>query len=201
MGAIGERALAGHQAAINLAATSFMVPLAIGMAAATRVGNAIGRRDVDGARRAGVASILAGAGVMLGSALCFVLFPEFLARLFTDQADVIVTAAGFIPIAAIFQVFDGTQAVAFGVLRGAADTRIPAAINLVGYWVLGLPLGWLLTFRLDAGPRGLWWGLTIGLAVVALLLLLRTVWMFRQLALGRLVSLADGPGSRNQDAR
>jgi MATE family multidrug resistance protein len=78
-----------------------------------------------------------------------------------------------LPIAALFQVFDGTQAVGCGVLRGAADTRAAAVINLVGYWALGLPLGLLLAFPFALGPRGLWWGLTAGLAVVAMLLTLR----------------------------
>ena len=88
-------------------------------------------------------------------------------------------AAALIPIAAVFQVFDGAQAVAAGVLRGSADTRVPAALALVGYWLAGLPLGAWLAFRNGLGPRGLWWGLSLGLALVALLLLARIVQRFR----------------------
>jgi MATE family multidrug resistance protein len=173
MGTLGTTPLAGHQIAINLASVSFMVPIGIGAAAATRVGNAIGRRDLDGARRAALTSLAVGASVMTVSALAFGFLPRLLARLYTPDPGVIDAAALLLPIAALFQVFDGTQAVGCGVLRGAADTRAAAAINLVGYWVLGLPLGVALAFPLALGPRGLWWGLTVGLAVVATLLVIR----------------------------
>jgi MATE family multidrug resistance protein len=173
MGTLGTIALDGHQIAINLASISFMVPLGIGSAAATRVGNAIGRRDIPGARRAAAASLGLGAAVMTVSALGFALAPRLLAHGYTNDGDVIAAAALLLPIAALFQIFDGIQAVGCGVLRGAADTRAAATINLVGYWVLGLPIGVALTFGLGLGPRGLWWGLTAGLAAVATLLVRR----------------------------
>src|SRR5205814_10398804 len=88
-------------------------------------------------------------------------------------AAIIEGAAMLLPSAALSQIFDGTQAVGCGILRGCADTRAAAAINLVGYWILGLPLGLTLAYRFGLGPRGLWWGLTAGLAIVALLLVLR----------------------------
>jgi len=87
--------------------------------------------------------------------------------------------AALLPVAAAFQVFDGVQVVGAGVLRGAADTRFAAIIALVGYWVLGLPLGAYLAFHLGQGPRGLWWGLTLGLAIVAVFLCARIVRRFR----------------------
>ena len=94
-----------------------------------------------------------------------------LARLYTGNADVIVLAAMLIPIAGVFQVFDGIQAVAAGVLRGIGDTHAPAIINVVGFWLIGLPVSWVLAFRLGGGAVGLWWGIVVGLAAVALILL------------------------------
>jgi MATE family, multidrug efflux pump len=173
IGQIGVTALAGHQIAINLASLTYMVPLGISGAAATRVGNAIGRRDPTGARLAAQACLAMGAGTMLGFAVLFMIAPGPLARLYTQDPAVIAMVEVLLPIAAAFQVFDGLQVVSAGVLRGAADTTFPAAVALIGYWAIGLPTGWLLAFRAGLGPRGLWWGFTVGLAAVAGLLLLR----------------------------
>lgn len=178
MGNLGTRELAAHQVALTLASITFMVPLGIGGAAATWVGNAIGRHSLLAARRSGLACLGLGAVVMALAGLAFWLAPGLLARLITDQMAVIVLASTLIPVAALFQIFDGLQVVAFGVLRGAADTRIPAVIALIGFWGFGLPLGWFLAFRAGLGPRGLWWGFTTGLAAVALMLLGRIHWRF-----------------------
>jgi multidrug resistance protein, MATE family len=179
MGNMGVHELAGHQIAINLASLSFMVPMGISGAAATRVGNAIGRGDMPAARRAAAACLLLGGGVMVVFAVVFAVFPEALARVYTKEAGVIAVAAALLPIAAVFQVFDGVQVVGAGVLRGAADTAFPAGIALVGFWIVGLPLGWALGFPAGLGPRGLWWGLTAGLAAVAVLFLARIAVRFR----------------------
>jgi MATE family multidrug resistance protein len=176
---MGVTQLAGHQIAINLASVSFMVPLGIAGAAATRVGNAIGRRDMPGARRAAAACLLLGAGVMVVFAALFALLPAPLARLYTGDPVVIAMATALLPIAAVFQVFDGIQVVGAGVLRGAADTTYPAGLALVGFWLIGLPAGWTLAFTAGQGPRGLWWGATIALGAVALLLLARIAHRFR----------------------
>lgn len=178
---IGVVAMGGHAVALNLASVSFMIPLGIGAAAATRVGQAIGRGDGDGARRAAFSALLLGAAVMLVAALGFVLFPRFLSGLYTDEPDVLRMAATLLPIAALFQVFDGTQAVACGILRGAGETRAPMVINFVGYWVLGLPTGLFAAFTLGMGPPGLWWGLTIGLLSCAVLLV---GWVARRVGKG-----------------
>ncbi len=173
MGNLGPRELAAHQIALTLAALAFMVPLGISGAAATRVGNAIGRGDAGGARRSALVCLALGTAVMSLSALTFALAPHHLSRWFTPEAGVIAVAVLLLPVAAAFQIFDGLQVVAIGALRGAADTRFPAIIALVGYWFLGLPLGAFLAFRADSGPRGLWWGLTMGLGSVAILVVAR----------------------------
>ena len=173
IGRLGEAELSGHQVAISLASLSFMVPLGFAGAATTRVGNAIGRRDPVGARRSALVCLSLGAGVMTVFGLVFFSFPHFLARLFSDVPTVIGAAAVLIPIAGLFQVADGAQVAAAGVLRGAADTRFPAAVALVGYWVVGMPVGAWLTFQRGLGPSGLWWGLTIGLVFVAVFLAAR----------------------------
>ncbi len=173
MGSLGALQLAGHQIALTLAALTFMIPLGIAGAAATRVGNAIGRGDQVAGQRSASVSLCLGAGVMAFFALLFWTFPTALSRLFTGDPQVIQMAVLLLPIAAVFQVADGAQVVAAGVLRGTADTRFPALIAFFGYWLLGLPTGVLLAYRLGWGPRGLWWGLTLGLATVALLFLLR----------------------------
>jgi MATE family multidrug resistance protein len=151
----------------------------VGAAAATRVGNAIGRGDASGARRSALVALGVGASVMLVSAALFGLFPAELARFYSPDARVVAAAAQLLPIAALFQIFDGTQAVGCGVLRGAADVRIAMVINFFGYWVLGLPIGWVLAFRFGMQARGLWWGLTLGLAVVSILVALRITFRFR----------------------
>ena len=180
IGQISVTALAGHQVAINLSALTYMVPLGVAGAAATRVGNAIGRRDPTGARLSAEACLVMGAGTMLCCAVLFILLPGPLARLYTRDPAVIAVVEALLPIAAAFQVFDGLQVVSAGVLRGAADTTVPAAMAFLGYWVLALPFGWWLAFRAGLGARGLWWGFTVGLAVVAVLLLLRIAVRFRR---------------------
>ncbi len=179
MGSLGSVEVAGHAIALKLASLTFMVPLGLSVAASVRVGHAIGRGDLDSMRRAGWTSFALGAGFMASCGAVFALFPAPLARAFTPDAAVVAMAATLLPIAAVFQVFDGLQAVGFGVLRGTGDTRFPLVINLIGYYVVGLPVGWLLTFRLGAGPRGLWVGLCTALFLVASLLVGRVWTRFR----------------------
>jgi len=179
MGRFGTEAIAGHQVAILLCSVSFMVPLGIAGAAMTRVGNAVGRADLPAARRTAAVCLGLGAGVMSLFAALFALAPRQLAALFADDPAVIAAAARLLPIAAAFQVFDGTQAVSAGILRGTADTALPAAGAVVGYGLLALPAGWLLAFPCGLGPRGLWWGATLGLAIVAVLQVARIVFRFR----------------------
>lgn len=173
MGWLGTVAMAGHQVALNLASLAFMAPLGIAQASAVMVGRAIGREDPPGARRAAGGGILLAAGFMTLTAGLFLTLPELLARIYTNEVAVIALAASLIPVAGVFQVMDGLQVVEAGVLRGIGDTHSPMIINLLGFWLLGLPVSVFLGLRTAAGPVGLWWGLAVGLGVVAMLLLVR----------------------------
>ena len=173
MGWLGTVALAGHQIALNLASLTFMVPLGVAQATAVLVGRAVGRGDPDGARRAAGAGLGVGALFMATTAALFLAMPGLLARLYSDEPEVIAVAVALIPLAGIFQVFDGLQVVAGAVLRGIGDTRAAMIVNALGFWLFGMPLSMLLGFTLGTGPRGLWWGLVAGLVTVAVFLLLR----------------------------
>ncbi len=173
MGHLGSREQAAHAIAINLASMSFMLPLGISAAAAVRVGHHVGRGAQTEARRAAGVALAMGAVVMLGSAALFSSMSQPLARLYTGEGAVVLTAATLIPLAGAFQLFDGVQVVALGCLRGVGDTFVPMLINLFGYWAIGAPLGWWLTFRAEVGATGPWWGLVAGLAAVASILAIR----------------------------
>ena len=169
--------LAAHQLALNYAALTFMVPLGVASAGAVRVGHAVGRRDPSGASRSGWTALLFGVGFMSAAALIFVAIPRVLLDPFTDDLGVMEVGAGLLLVAAIFQLFDGLQGVATGVLRGLGDTRSPMLWNLAGHWFIGLPLGYWLAFGVGVGVVGLWWGLSIGLMICGVALLL--VWRRR----------------------
>lgn len=173
MGWFGTREMAGHQVAINLASLTFMVPLGVADAASILVGHGVGRGDLPGTRGAARAALACGIGFMSCTAITFLSIPGPLARLYTDEIAVLTVAVGLIPLAGMFQVFDGTQTVAGGILRGLGETKVAMLVNLFGYWCFGLPVSYLLGFRLGMGPAGLWYGLVLGLAVVATILLSR----------------------------
>ncbi len=166
-------ALAAHEVTLNHASLAYMVPLGIASAAAVRVGNEIGAGKLGASRRAGNAALVAGAGFMGVSAILLFLFPRQILAIYTNDARVIAYAAPLLFWAGAFQLFDGIQAVATGALRGRGDTRAPFLAGLLGYWALGLPTGAWLCFARGYDGAGLWIGLSLGLAIVALLLLLR----------------------------
>lgn len=170
MGNIGTRALASHSVAISLISATFQCALAIGAAAAVRVGHAVGHDDHVSARRSGVIAISSIAAFMGGCAILFLAIPELLSRIVTDEPHVIAAAVPLLAVAAAFQVFDGVQAVAAGALRGAGDTRWPLGLNLIGHYVIGIPIGAGLAFGAGWGAVGLWWGLSAGLTAVAIAL-------------------------------
>ncbi|MEO6527354.1 MAG: MATE family efflux transporter [Gemmatimonadaceae bacterium] len=173
MGVLGTREMAAHQIAINLASLTFMVPLGVGAAAAVRVGHAAGAGDADAVRERARTALYCGVGFMGCTAVLLLAAPRAIAALYTTDVPVAVLAATLIPIAGVFQVFDGIQAVCAGVLRGLGDTRAPFLINLAGFWLAGFPVSIALGFYTPLGALGLWWGLVAGLVVVAALLLLR----------------------------
>lgn len=170
-GRLPPAALAAHQIAINLAAFTFMVPLGVASAGAVRVGHAIGRRNKADALHAGWTALLFGTLFMSCAAAAFLLIPRQLIGAFTLDARVLEIGTTLLFVAAIFQLFDGVQGVATGVLRGLGDTRTPMLWNLAGHWFVGLPLGYVLCFHLGFGVIGLWWGLSSGLMICGVALL------------------------------
>src|SRR5499427_4918413 len=178
MGLLGAAALAAHQLVLNCAGITFMVPLGISQAATVRVAAELGAGRPCAARRAGVVALALGIGFMGMAAIVLWAAPETIIAVYVDIADtanreVVETARHLLAIAALFQVFDGTQVIAAGVLRGYRDTMIPMLLATFGYWGVGFTACWLLAFPLGYGAVGLWWGLALGLAVVAILLTLR----------------------------
>ncbi len=166
-GWLGEAELAAHSIALNMAALAFMLPLGISLGAATRVGNLLGAGKPSAAQQSAFIALGLGGAVMVVSALVFVTLRSVLPGLYTDDAHVIALAATILPIVAAFQLFDGVQVVGGAILRGMGNTVPAAVFNLVGYYILGLPLAAWLVFANDWGVAGLWVGLAIGLAVVA----------------------------------
>lgn len=171
---LGAVPLAGHQIAIIVASTTYMVPLGIASAAAVRVGHAIGARNTRAAAHAGWMALLFGAIFMSCSALALFLFPRAIARIYSPQPQVISMGATLLMVAAVFQLFDGLQTVATGALRGAGNTRTPMLAHLFGYWIIGMPLGAILCFKFGFGAVGFWTGLCVALILIGIMLLL--VW-------------------------
>jgi multidrug resistance protein, MATE family len=170
-----------HQIALNLASLAFMVPLGLASSAAVRVGYAYGAGDRPRAARAGWTALALGCVIMTALGLVFFLWPAPLVTIFSRDPRIIQIGVSLLAIAAAFQLFDGTQAVVTGALRGISETRMPMIANFIGHWFLGLPVGYVLCFRLGWGVRGLWIGLSIGLVVAALVL--TVVWWKRAVTL------------------
>lgn len=170
---LGTMQLAAHQLTIGLASFTYTIALGIGAAGSVRVGLSVGARDGIATRVAGHVTFATGAAVMAINGLAFALFPGAIARIITNQGDVIRTAVPLLLVAAVFQLSDGIQGVGAGVLRGAADTKFTLYANLVGHWLIGFPIALWLGFRAKLGVYGLWWGLCVGLTVVAVLLFVR----------------------------
>jgi MATE family multidrug resistance protein len=166
-------ALATHQIVLNYASLTYVVPLGVSAAAAVSVGHAVGAGDGPRARRAGWLALGLGTGFMLLAAVVFLVEPGPLIALYTRDPQVMAVGPGLLVLAAAFQIFDGIQTVSTGALRGLGETRIPMLANLVGYWVLGLPLGLTLCFVFRWGIYGLWSGILMALIVIALVLLAR----------------------------
>jgi len=177
MGLFGAPSVAAHQIALQIAATSFMVPLALGQATTVRVGLAYGRGDRAAIGLAGWTAFGLSTAFMTLMATLMFAFPRELITLFLEDtpanATVIALGVSFLRIAALFQIVDGWQVVGAGMLRGLHDTRVPMIFALIGYWAIGLGVGVALAFFMDWRGIGIWWGLAAGLGVVAILMLWR----------------------------
>jgi MATE family multidrug resistance protein len=175
MGMISADALAAHAVALQIAALSFMVPWGFAQAATVRVGRHLGEGDRLAIGRAGWIAFVLGVSFMAVMALLIWLFPRELMTLFLDDspanARVIGLGVSFLALAALFQIFDGTQVVGAGMLRGLHDTRVPMIYTFIGYWLIGIGIGAWLAFRGGWGGQGIWTGLAIGLAIVSVLML------------------------------
>jgi MATE family multidrug resistance protein len=178
MGLLGAAALGAHQIVINCASISFMVPLGLGQAATIRVAYQLGTGRPSAARRAAFLALTLGVAFMGVAGMVLWTWPGAIIGVYVDIADpanreTVAIARHLVAIAALFQVFDGAQVIAAGALRGYKDTLVPMLLATGGYWGAGFVGGWVLAFRFGCGAVGLWWGLALGLAVVAILLTLR----------------------------
>ncbi len=173
VGWLGTYELAAHQIAINLASISFMCALGVSAAGSIRVGNAVGRKNIEDTRRAGFTAILISGSIMGTFGIVFIIFRNILPSFYIDNPEVISFASTILIIAALFQVSDGVQAVGIGVLRGLTDVKGPTLITFIAYWLLALPIGYLLGFIFKLGIVGVWIGLLLGLTTSAILLTLR----------------------------
>jgi MATE family multidrug resistance protein len=190
VGWFGPVELAAHQVTINLASMTFMVALGVSLAGSIRVGQHVGAGSARGVRRAAAATYLCAVGFMCLTAVGFFLFPRELVGLYTSDPAILRVAGTLMVAAAFFQVFDGAQVAGLCALRGASDTRVPMLIAVVGYWGIGVPVGYGLGFHTPLGPAGVWAGLSIALATVAVLL----AWRVRRV-LWRRGSPAETPAA------
>jgi len=173
IGTIGAVEQAAHQVAINLASITYMMASGIASAATIKTGNNFGKSNFMDLRRSAIASYHVILLFMAITALFFILANNFLPFLYTEDNAVISIAAQLLIIAGFFQLFDGTQVVGLGVLRGIGDVNVPTFITFVAYWIIGIPLGYLLGIKLNMGVNGIWYGLTFGLLTASILLFLR----------------------------
>jgi multidrug resistance protein, MATE family len=178
VGLLGADALGAHQVAMNAASVTFMLPLGIGQAATVRVALQLGAGRPAAARHAAFLAVVLGGGLMLLPCLLMLAAPRLIAGCYLDLADpanhaAVAIAVRLLGVAALFQVFDGVQVIAAGSLRGYRDTAVPMAVAAFGYWGVGFAGGWVMAFPLGYGAAGLWYGLALGLASVAVLLTLR----------------------------
>jgi MATE family multidrug resistance protein len=182
MGRISTSAVAAHQIALQTAALLYMVPFGIALAATVRVGQAVGRRDPAGTRRAGFVAIALAAAFMGGMTLIVGLARHAIPLAFVgseaaQSGETVALAATLLLLGASLFITDGVQTAAGGALRGLNDTRVPLAIAALSYWAVGFPSSAWLAFSMGLGASGVWIGLSLGTAVYAALL----VWRFHAL--------------------
>lgn len=173
VGWIGTVQLAAHQIAINLASATYMVVLGISAAGTIRVGNAVGEKSIHNTRVAGFSAIALATSVMFVFGILFIILRNYLPLIYINDVNVIELASSLLIVAALFQIFDGIQATAFGILRGLTDVTVPLIIVFASYWLFAIPLGYYLAFNLELGAVGVWIGFAVGLFLVALFLAIR----------------------------
>ena len=173
-GRISPLAIAANQIVLNVASFVFMIPLGLSAATAVRTGQAVGRRDPTGVRLAGKCGLLLASVFMLAASASYVVMPRVLLGIFTTDESVLRVGATVLLVYGVFQVFDGWQVVATGALRGLGDTRTAMTLNVIGHWIIGLPLAYWFCFSRGWGVVGLWFGLSISLTMVGVVLV--AVW-------------------------
>lgn len=173
IGTIGAPQQAAHQIAITLAALTYMVASGIASSATIKTGNYLGEKSFSDLRKSAIASYHVVLVFMGFTALLFMFASSLLPFLYTNDLQVIKIAAQLLIIAGFFQLFDGTQVVGLGVLRGIGDVNIPTLITFLSYWIIGIPLGYFLGMTLGMGVKGIWYGLTVGLLTASVLLFFR----------------------------
>lgn len=178
MGTLGTEVLAAHQIVFQTIAIIFMIPLGMSYASTVRVGKWLGQKDFEGIRRAGYLSIGAGTIFAIAITIIMLLFPKAIVSLYIDlndpdNAEIIRLALPMLTIATVSQILDAVQKITYGALQGLQDTRIPVLLNIPAFWVIGLSSGYILGFRFNLGGTGLWLGQSIGVAVAAILFLIR----------------------------
>ncbi|MBD2463638.1 MATE family efflux transporter [Oscillatoria sp. FACHB-1407] len=182
MGAWGTDGLAAHQIVFQTMNLIFMVPLGMSFAATARIGQWFGQQNLAGIRQAGFVSLAVGTAWTILVAIAFLVFPQHIIGLYIDinapeNAAIVALATAMMRVGAIAHLFDGIQKIAYGALQGLQDTRVPMVLSFVFYWCIGLTSGYWLGFGWNLGGVGLWLGLTLAVAIAALIF----VWRFQTL--------------------
>lgn len=171
--------VAGHQIALNFSSLMFVLPLSVGVAATIRVGHCLGEGNAQGAKIAAWTAQCTGLALACLTALVTILFRYKIALLYNDDPQVVLLAAHLMLLAGIYQFSDSLQVIGSGILRGYKDTRSIFFITLISYWVLGMPVGYLLALTDSVvprmGPAGFWWGIILGLTAAAIMMIWRII--------------------------
>jgi MATE family multidrug resistance protein len=172
-GWLGKYELASHQIVINLASTTYLITMGFSMAGSILVAQGVSEKDFVKIKRVSIINLFLGTLFMVFASLCFIFFPNFWIRLYSDEPRLIEISLGLLFIACFFQVSDGLQCVGLGILRGFEDIKLPTLFTMIAYWGIGLPAAYVLGFTLSLGVDGIWYGLSLGLTFSALLLNIR----------------------------
>ena len=173
IGWLGANQLAAHQIAINLASATYMIILGISSAGMIRVASAVGRKDIKETRRSGFTAMIVAMSIMIFFGIMFITLKNLLPKFYIEDTQVIELASSLLLIAAIFQIFDGMQATAIGILRGIKDVNFPLVLSFLGYWIVGIGSAYIFGFILDMKAFGVWIGLAMALMAVGVTLTLR----------------------------